>query len=264
MKKNLFEISTDEVQRILSLHESRSKSHYLNIVEQSGPAQYITSKRNCFDNSRCVPEKTKFVPLNKKVAIAYGVNLNKQESPVNIKFYCKANGGQFGISYKNGEMTVKNELLKNTLLKTVCGRDANMSNDVKSFNQTANDNIRKSNAEKLKTVNVNQPAKKTTLTDEQKLDRALLCGHGSWEEYKNSKWACAKQLDAVNVGPKKVTNQTVTGVGGQTNRQQQSTNNTINYTKQIQQSLGSTNATGKITDTDIDSILTKLGGNTTL
>ena len=35
MKKNLFEIKTEEVQRILSLHEERTKSQYLNIMEQS-------------------------------------------------------------------------------------------------------------------------------------------------------------------------------------------------------------------------------------
>ena len=44
MKKNLFEINSGEVQRILSLHESRTKSQYLNIMEQS------TGDKGSYDN----------------------------------------------------------------------------------------------------------------------------------------------------------------------------------------------------------------------
>ena len=44
MKKNLFEISSGEVQRILSLHESRTKSQYLNIIEEA------TGAKGSYDN----------------------------------------------------------------------------------------------------------------------------------------------------------------------------------------------------------------------
>jgi hypothetical protein len=93
----------------------------------------------------------------------------------------------------------------------------------------------------------------TQLTDDQKLERALLCGYSSWDEYKTNDWACATQLDTVTIKPKKTQ---------QVNRQKQFRTNTINYTKQIQQALGNQNATGQLSSTDIDSILAKLGGNT--
>jgi hypothetical protein len=44
MKKNLFEIKSEEVLRILSLHESRTKSQYLNIMEQA------TGDKGSYDN----------------------------------------------------------------------------------------------------------------------------------------------------------------------------------------------------------------------
>jgi len=129
--KKLFEVNNDEIKRILTLHESRTKSQYLDVIsEQVGTSpyiKYVTSKQNCFDGSRCVPAGTTFVPFNENVAIAYGVRLNNQESPVNVKFYCKSPDFRFGISFQAGESIVYNERLKSTLLQKVCGHPKNTS-----------------------------------------------------------------------------------------------------------------------------------------
>lgn len=242
MKKNLFEIKTEEVQRILSLHEERTKSQYLNIMEQVAAApyiQYITSKENCLKDNRCVPPKTTFVPYNEKVAIAYGVKLNSQESPVNVKFYCKSPDYRFGISYPSGEMVVYNDLLKSTLLKTVCGHPKNTSAKPVVKPKTT-----------VKSPEVTQPAT-SGLTADQQLERALLCGHSSWEEYKNSKWACAKQLDAVTISSKKQQNQQLA------NTKQQFTQKTVAGINNVQKTLG-VQQTGQLTTKDIDALLAKL------
>ena len=59
MKKNLFEIKTEEVQRILSLHEERTKSQYLNIMEQSKAA--LGSKENPFTDKSLLPDVGKLI-----------------------------------------------------------------------------------------------------------------------------------------------------------------------------------------------------------
>ena len=242
MKKNLFEIKTEEVQRILSLHEERSKTQYLNLIEQVASApyiEYVTSKQNCLTDGRCVPPKTTFVPYNEKVAIAYGVKLNNQESPVNVKFYCKSPDNRFGISFPAGEMVVYNDLLKSTLLKTVCGHPKNTSpKPVVKPKSTVSPST------------LTQPAT-TGLTADQQLERALLCGHSSWEEYKNSKWACAKQLDAVTISAKKQQNQQLA------NTKQQFTQKTVAGINNVQKTLG-VSPTGQLTTKDIDTLLAKL------
>ena len=237
--KNLFDVNSDEIKRILTLHEERSKVQYLNIInEQSTSLQYTTTKQNCFDGSRCVPAGTKFVSLKNKgrdVAIAYGVKLNKQESPVNVMFYCKSPDYRFTVAYKSGAATYYNDLLKTSLLSKVC-----------SGNQFG-DPI-------AKTGTYNTPKQQpstTPLTDEQKLSKAQSCGHNSWDEYKNSKWACYKQLDTAKIN--KVKNKNVV----KPNIQQQFTQNTIASVNNVQKSLGVT-PTGQLTTKDIDSLLTKL------
>ena len=46
MKKNLFEIDTEEVQRILSLHEERSKTQYLNIISEQDNQKYTVQSKD--------------------------------------------------------------------------------------------------------------------------------------------------------------------------------------------------------------------------
>ena len=48
MKKNLFEIKTEEVQRILSLHEERSKTQYLNIISEQDSQKYTVQSKEYF------------------------------------------------------------------------------------------------------------------------------------------------------------------------------------------------------------------------
>jgi len=86
----------------------------------------------------------------------------------------------------------------------------------------------------------NPTGTKTQLTDEQKLEKAKNCGHASWEEYKTSNWACNGKQQQPSGNPS-------------------SGNQVSALNKQIQQLLGNQSPTGKITDAEIDSILTKLG-----
>lgn len=230
MKKDLFKIDSDEVKRILSLHEGRSKNQYLGILsEQFKTVKYVTSKQNCLSDGRCIPPGTTFVPLSENVAIAYGVILNKQERPVNVKFYCKSPDLRFGMMYQAGELTGYNDLLKSVLTQKVCGHPKNQPSNL---------------VKKKPKITIDQSemgtAKKKPLTDAEKLDRAKKCGHNTWEDYKNSKWACTPP-------------QQVKTPGGQT------TSQTATVTKQIQTSLGTATPTGKITDAELDAILAKLG-----
>ena len=239
--KNLFDVNSDEIKRILTLHEERSKVQYLNIIsEQSAPLQYITTKQNCFDGSRCVPAGTKFVSLKDKgrdVAVAYGVKLNKQESPVNVMFYCKSPDNRFTVAYKTGGATYYNDLLKTSLLSKVCS--GNQFGDPTAKAGTYNTPRQKE-----------QPSA-TPLTPEQKLSKAQSCGHDTWAEYQTSEWDCYKQLDAAKI--KKVKNKDVV----KPNIQQQFAQNTIASVNNIQKSLGVT-PTGQLTTKDIDALLTKL------
>ena len=59
MKKNLFEIKSEEIQRILSLHESRTKSQYLNIMEQSSAAK--GTYENPFNDEDLIPDVDKLI-----------------------------------------------------------------------------------------------------------------------------------------------------------------------------------------------------------
>jgi hypothetical protein len=76
------------------------------------------------------------------------------------------------------------------------------------------------------------------LTDEQKKERVTKCGYKDWESYKKGRngkpWDCS---------PKKASQTFAT--------------QNIEFTKQIQTSLGTT-STGQVTDTDLDQILLKL------
>jgi hypothetical protein len=118
--KNIFEVDSTEIKRILSLHEESTKKQYLNVLNEQEQRSFTTTQINCFTDERCVPAKTKFVNYKNRndIAIAYGVILNKQESPVNVVYYCRQKS--FDMQYAAGKMEGTNETLGNALREKVC------------------------------------------------------------------------------------------------------------------------------------------------
>ena len=230
--KNIFEVDSNEIKRILSLHEESTKKQYLNVLNEqifsspndvvtkvvkdlktsaknnSKPVQdpealssYTTSQVNCISEGRCVPSKTKFVSFKNRndIAVAYNVKLNKQDSPVNVVYYCRQKS--FDMRFPKGKIVGTNETLGNVLREKVCnitGKTRKLNNDNPSTQTKENDYV--------------------------------------------------KQLDTVNVIGKRKKS---------VKPQVFATQNT-ELTKQIQTSLGNTTPTGQITDTELDQLLTQL------
>ena len=144
MKKNLFEIKTEEVQRILSLHEERSKTQYLNIISEQdnkNSSSYILNQDQSFmqTNQRIfgdyiAPKGTKFEPTsNPSVVMAKGVKVNKWDGSWkaagahDISYYCRQ--GKFYVSGDNEKFT--NQVVSN-YLKPLCGNVNYQSEKAKS------------------------------------------------------------------------------------------------------------------------------------
>ena len=73
---------------------------------------------------------------------------------------------------------------------------------------------------------------KTPLTPEQKVERAKNCGHKSWEDYKNSNWACNSTQQTQGTAQQGATQQ---GGGTGTQRRQVDITPTI---RNVQKSIG--------------------------
>jgi hypothetical protein len=97
--KNLFEISGDEIKRILSLHEESTKQQYLNVLNEGSGAFYKTTTVVKLNDEYNIPTGTIFKPTNKPgvlKATVPGTNYSTEgkvrwfkEDRVNIYFYCK-------------------------------------------------------------------------------------------------------------------------------------------------------------------------------
>ena len=345
MKKDLFKIDSDEVKRILSLHEERSKNQYLGILSEQNNqfkvSSYTTTKINGLRDPykdkafKFIPQNTKFESTkDSKIVTAKNVSIKnkngevvKNYENVRVSFHCAQ--GKFFV--QNDTTGYLSEGLAQSLVKNVCGRvnyKTKIATSGTKFTQPKyagfsspnkigfttpinsvwvwdgkqattktnngeivtfkcytgkfnylfekngvlyknSDGLRQnlqSKFCKVKDVQNNPTVptsgtttggttsgtttggtttqQKTPLTDAQKLDKAKKCGHNTWEEYKNSKWACTP--------PQQV--KTPDSVGGG-----QIASQTATVTKQVQTSLGSKTPTGKITDAELDAILAKLG-----
>ena len=145
MKKNLFEIKTEEVQRILSLHEERSKTQYLNIISEQDNknSSYVLDQDQVLQQSnalvRCdyyVLKGAKFEPTTDPSIIrAKGAKVNKYDSGKwnsdgthYISYYCRL--GKFFVSGDNKEKFT-NQTVANKL-KPMCGKVNYQSEKAKS------------------------------------------------------------------------------------------------------------------------------------
>jgi hypothetical protein len=136
MKKNLFEINSGEVQRILSLHEDRSKNQYLNIISEQDNQKFETptyslSQDQIFLNNDTsgggkyyVLAKTKFQSTSDpSIVRATNASVNKwvtgweKDKNHDISFYCKKN--QFFFS--NDKRGFTNKIVADKL-RPLCGK----------------------------------------------------------------------------------------------------------------------------------------------
>lgn len=259
--KNIFNLLNEEKTRILEMHESATKRQYLNEIglggegepdydrntvtstpstpkKSSGPkkSSYTTTQWNEMSGGGGfvygLPKGTVFSATKDPLIVtAKSANVYKRVSgpgkkwgqeQLRVSFYCKK--GKFYIQkYENVELY--NTTLGNALVTYVCGY--------------------KPQPQKPKT----ETPQSTPLTDDQKLEKATNCGHSTWDAYQKSGWKC----------PGTKTNSSFVSGGGGENTPSSSSTNVSDINIQIQQLLGNQSPTGKITDADIDLILTKLG-----
>ena len=315
MKKNLFEISTEESQRILSLHESRSKSQYLNIINETVYAK--GSYENPYEDSYIQSAVDVIVDtidgysndgdmgsiLSRLTALRFKAGWNRDNPTKPFKttalsrlysLYYDDEGIKLDDDVRNESGNGPNrKKLINFIQSTrkeklvVPTKKAQTQLDIKYNHSFANGTFKitpGSIAKKFDNDNIfiTTPDKKTIWF---KCSTSKFSNNGPYVPEDNKQTELANKLlsssflcnKAKAFGPPPVDGQTPP-VGGQTPpvgtktqskgssspKQKRYSNNTINYTKQVQQSLGNTTPTGKINDTDIDAILAKLAGNTPL
>jgi len=142
--KNLFEIDSSEIKRILNLHEERTKTQYLDIVSEQDTTKNViptitTSKVNHLKSGTQyaeIPQNTIFKLVvdkkGNKIARATNVLVNKGVT-TNISYYCSkktfyvaAYSGEF--SNDAPEMGSKNELA-NRLDKEICSKEIKRGNE---------------------------------------------------------------------------------------------------------------------------------------
>ena len=299
MKKKLFDIESDEVKRILSLHEERTKNQYLNIVsEQTTPvANYTTTQWNKFDGGDFgLPKGTKFVATGDPLVVRspkaiayvnYNGNWSKQEKAVS--FYCKQ--GKFYIQGYEKEPLV-NATLASALVKNVCGKvnfKPTTAAKGKTYTQSKNQNFISEKgangtipANTVWSWNGKEAVGKTKGVDKPtmfsctpynskygfnfKFDGNIFKNDGGELLNMLKKSFCLVQD---NTQPKQelpvkdanAGKVTDVKVDGNKNTgtQKQFTQDVTNLNTQIQTSLGIQTPTGQLTDTDIDAILAKLG-----
>ena len=132
--KNLFEIDSSEIKRILNLHEERTKTQYLDIVSEQDTSftipSYTTTKSNGLrqaDKSTAflfLPQNTKFeATKDSKIVTAKNVNITNKEGGiqkenVRVSFYCQQ--GKFFI--QNDTNGYLSEVLAKALVSNVCGK----------------------------------------------------------------------------------------------------------------------------------------------
>ena len=231
--KNLFEIDSDEIKRILSLHEESTKKQYLNVIsEQSGES--ITLPAGVYHKITAgTPESV--------INLPNGTIFSKTNDP-NIlityqdEFYQAGGGkrmdGKISYNCATGKFKVSsidkeyNELDKNGVeskyLKPFCQKGSQQNTQT----QTKTDTTPKIEPKKIEKVT-------TSLSDDEKKRRANKMGWNDWKSYEVSGW---------KLSPKKVFVQ-----------------NTVAGINKLQTDfLGVPTPTGQLTTKDIDTLLTKL------
>lgn len=230
--KNLFEIDSNEIKRILSLHEESTKKQYLNVISEETSETSITLPAGTYHRITAgTPESV--------ISLPNGTIFSKTKDP-NIlitnqdKFY-----HHLGNKLAQGQITYN----------CTTGKFKVPSNSSKDYNELDKNGVETKYLKPFcpKVLQQNTQTKKP-LTPKEQLERAKKCGYSTWEEYKKGKngqpWFCSNtnKIDSSQV----------------TTFTPQQMTDTI---KQVQQSVGIQNPTGQITDADVDALIAKLSEN---
>ena len=274
--KNLFEIDSDEIKRILSLHEESTKKQYLNVIsEQSGesitlPAGvYHKITAGTTESVISLPNGTIFSKTNDpNILISYQDNFYYDAGSKRIY-------GKISYNCTTGKFIVPNSSnlynglgdLETKYFKPFCQKGSQQNTQT----QTKTDTTPKIEPKKIEKGT-------TSLTPEQQLQRANKAGYKTWAEYKENEFAWKgnkkdevktgltpeQQLQRANKAGYKTwaeyKDNEFAWKGNKTvNRQQQFVQNTVAGIYKLQTDfLGVPTPTGQLTTKDIDTLLTKL------
>ena len=247
MKKKLFDIESDEVKRILSLHEERTKNQYLNIINEEGGN--VSDPNYGKSSASNVQPKQKITPPQSWTVSSASYSLENAKGGTSnneLKFF---KGTKFVQKInKQGKPYLITQATTVQLPQTLTGKINGQATASVMYN-CATGKFSLTNVKNIKTPSVQFQDKSQRWYDEE---RYLTTQLTKVCQYKAPKQELTKQDDG------KVTNVKVDG-NKNTGTQKQSTQDVTNLNTQIQTSLGVQTPTGQLTDTDIDAILAKLG-----
>lgn len=289
--KNLFEISGDEIKRILSLHEESTKQQYLNVLNEGNQDTYKTTKEHK-NGSITIPTGTIF-SRSKKDGILYA-NVNNKGMHLTIYYNCKkwfyivkgyeekqydkglAKELSNFCNSKGGEVKQDNKQNQGTtsytteLRHTLNNGKTPIPAKTKFIKAEGGASF---NLSKVETVTYyasptqpfTKPEKKDNWCFFSCKDSKFYINKKGYDEDDKSK-SLTNKLKGIfcksDSGKKEDKVQQQYSQQGQTIQQQpsqQPNQEVTNYNTQIQQSLGVQQPSGAITDADLDNILTKLG-----
>jgi hypothetical protein len=147
-----FNLNSDEVKRILMLHENENRIRVKNLLIEGTLGSYTTGKINCFGggiSTACIPVKTTFTEVEGKPHIVRATNvkmvttsgkrnLRDFPDPISISYYCNKDEFYWSRKFKGGDPdnSAKNIMgsLKNVLKEKVCykSKESDDSKVVKS------------------------------------------------------------------------------------------------------------------------------------
>lgn len=285
--KNLFEIDSDEIKRILSLHETSTKQQYLNLISETRSqtqaeidAEYA-SKNGKYD-----------LGVNSYTLVS---NINLENTKINTHELKIFKGTVFTQSGKQG--ILKSNTIKFQYVNTGSGQVEKANSGVvyykcqtgKFFIPGNNESfyfdgadIRGPIAQGVKKVCIYKPVGPNQKPSgsgpvDPKLEKAQKCGHKSYADYQKSNWACTptptvdpKLEKAQKCGHKSweeyqksnwtcsASTETVVDDSKLTPRQKEYKDKVYGINKQIQVALGVQDGNGTLTQADYQAIYNKL------
>lgn len=266
---NIFEISGDEIKRILSLHEESTKQQYLNVLNEQSKDTYVTTQDH--SSYMFIPKGSKFSKGENGVLTTFTNGFTMYYN-CNGKFYIVK-----GYNQKQYDAGLTKELANFCLSQRSIGTSTGEFTTDKEYVLTSDGDkitIPSKNTFRITTPNYvigpkvgdignlgyfcdtkifmfqNDPKKRRFYgpTLYPKLDKICYTKKGG-EVSQPQQTTTQKPVVKPTTTKKPVTKQTP----------QQFAQQVKTYNTQIQTSLGSQKPTGQITDADLDNILTKLG-----
>lgn len=172
MKKGLFDIDSDEVLRILSLHEERTKNQYLDILSEQAvvynkvkPPQFKTKKAHPLGTDGYFPVGTVFKPKDKNnltttvllsqfatanAGVTTPATIGSQYAPskkrpkkITVTYSCR--NKEFSIAGVNATYGSSKEL-QNTLSKNLCGKEPVNTVSKEVFDKKEQESLKSLNA----------------------------------------------------------------------------------------------------------------------